>query len=49
MPTFQGLITEEGLLELVAYIKSLSEPAAGAPAEANRPPVPAPERKASRP
>ena len=48
MPTFQGLITEEGLLELVAYVKSLSEPAAGAPAEGTVP-VPSPERKASRP
>jgi len=26
MPTFQGLITEEGILQLVAYIKSLSRP-----------------------
>jgi cytochrome c oxidase subunit 2 len=26
MPTFQGLITEEGLLQLIAYIKSLQEP-----------------------
>ena len=26
MPTFQGLIDEEGLLQLVAYIKSLSKP-----------------------
>jgi cytochrome c oxidase subunit 2 len=25
MPTFQGLITEEGLLELVAYVRSLGE------------------------
>jgi cytochrome c oxidase subunit 2 len=25
MPTFQGLISEEGLLQLVAYVKSLSE------------------------
>jgi cytochrome c oxidase subunit 2 len=33
MPTFQGLISEEGLLQLVAYIKSLSRPnaATGAP------------------
>ena len=31
MPTFQGLINEEGLLELVAYIRSLS-PAPGSPA-----------------
>jgi cytochrome c oxidase subunit 2 len=26
MPTFQGLISEEGLLQLVAYIKSQSKP-----------------------
>jgi hypothetical protein len=26
MPTFQGLISEEGLLQLVSYIKSLSKP-----------------------
>jgi cytochrome c oxidase subunit 2 len=33
MPTFQGLVTEEQLLQLVAYVKSLSEtPASGAPA-----------------
>ena len=25
MPTFQGLVTEEQLLQLIAYIKSLSE------------------------
>ena len=31
MPTFQGLISEEGLLQLVAYIKSLPKPAAPAP------------------
>ncbi len=48
MPTFQGLITEEGLLELVAYVKSLSEPAAAAPAGGTVS-VPSPERKASRP
>ena len=35
MPTFQGLISEEGLLQLIAYIKSLSPPPpAGAPAGA---------------
>jgi cytochrome c oxidase subunit 2 len=28
MPTFQGLVSEEGLLELLAYIKSLAPPAA---------------------
>ena len=48
MPTFQGLIGEEGLLQLIAYIKSLSPPApagtAGSPA-----PSATPERKASRP
>ena len=25
MPTFQGLVTEEQLLQLIAYVKSLSE------------------------
>ncbi len=44
MPTFQGLISEEGLLQLVAYIKSLSPPAAPTPAA-----TPAPERKSTRP
>ncbi|HEY6928741.1 MAG TPA: cytochrome c oxidase subunit II [Thermoanaerobaculia bacterium] len=36
MPTFQGLINEEGLLQLVAYIKTLSKPKA--PAGASLPP-----------
>ena len=26
MPTFQGLVSEEELLQLVAYVKSLSKP-----------------------
>ena len=40
MPTFQGLVTEEQLLQLIAYVKSLSGTGAGAtPA---RPPSPAP-------
>ncbi len=38
MPTFQGLVTEEGVLELVEYIKSLG-PKPGAPAGANVPVV----------
>jgi cytochrome c oxidase subunit II len=25
MPTFQGLVTEEQLLQLIAYVKSLSD------------------------
>jgi cytochrome c oxidase subunit 2 len=29
MPTFQGLISEEGLLQLIAYIRSLGDPAQG--------------------
>ena len=33
MPTFQGLVTEEQLLQLITYVKSLS-PQAGAPAPA---------------
>ena len=48
MPTFQGLIGEEGLLQLIAYIKSLSPPAP-AGAAASPAPAPTPERKASRP
>jgi cytochrome c oxidase subunit 2 len=51
MPTFQGLISEEGLLQLTAYIKSLS-PAAGAPAAgspAAKAAAPAPERKSTKP
>ncbi|MDQ3214157.1 MAG: cytochrome c, partial [Acidobacteriota bacterium] len=35
MPTFQGLVSEEQLMQLVAYVKSLSTPGtapAGAPA-----------------
>jgi cytochrome c oxidase subunit 2 len=31
MPTFQGLVTEEQLLQLIAYVRSLSQPGAGAP------------------
>ena len=48
MPTYQGLISEEGLLQLTAYIKSLSPApaAAGVPAAA---PTPAPERKSQKP
>jgi cytochrome c oxidase subunit 2 len=49
MPTFQGLISEEGLLQLVAYVKSLSkaEPSpAGIAPPANQP-VPT-EREAPR-
>ena len=30
MPTFQGLVTEEQLLELIEYVKSLQGAAAGA-------------------
>lgn len=44
MPTFQGLISEEGILQLVAYIRSLSSPAPAAGAQilppANRMPSP---------
>jgi cytochrome c oxidase subunit 2 len=39
MPTFQGLVTEEQLLQLIAYVRSLSkqEPAAGATATPEKP------------
>lgn len=49
MPTFQGLISEEGLLQLVAYIKSLSPPnPAGPPPGRMAPPAKTstPEREA---
>lgn len=32
MPSFKGLVTEEALLQLIAYIKSLGSPATGVPA-----------------
>jgi cytochrome c oxidase subunit II len=45
MPTFQGLISEEGLLQLIAYIKSLSP----SPAAGTAPPAPSTERKPAKP
>ena len=52
MPTFQGLISEEGLLQLTAYIKSLTAaPTAAGAAPAGPAPAlpPAPERKPVKP
>jgi cytochrome c oxidase subunit 2 len=40
MPTFQGQVSEESLMALVAYIKSLAQPQQGEPVS-NRPAVPA--------
>ena len=37
MPTYQGLVSEEGLMQLVAYIQSLGGPAAGAPGAPSAP------------
>lgn len=37
MPTYQGLVAEEGLMQLIAYIKSLEAPAAPAPASGGNP------------
>ena len=34
MPTFQGQVSEEGVLHLIAYIQSLKGPQAGTPAPA---------------
>ncbi len=39
MPTFQGIVSEEQLLSLIAYIKSISQPQQREPVS-NRPPVP---------
>jgi cytochrome c oxidase subunit II len=54
MPTYQGLISEEGLLQLTAYIKSLTAaPAAptgpAAATASSAAPPPAPERKSVKP
>jgi cytochrome c oxidase subunit 2 len=47
MPTYQGLVSEEGLMQLIAYIQSLEEPAAkGVPLAAA--PVPPPAGAAAR-
>jgi cytochrome c oxidase subunit II len=42
MPTFQGLISEEGLLQLVAYVKSLSKVAPPSESRGQVPKGPAP-------
>jgi cytochrome c oxidase subunit II len=39
MPSFQGIVTEDQLLSLIAYVKSLSTPQQDEPVN-NRPPVP---------
>ncbi len=39
MPTFQGIVSEEQLVALVDYVKSLKQPEQGEPVS-NRPPVP---------
>jgi cytochrome c oxidase subunit 2 len=56
MPTFQGLISEEGLLQLTAYIKSLSSAPPAGGAQAAQPslnpaptPIGSPERKTQTP
>jgi cytochrome c oxidase subunit 2 len=36
MPTFQGLVSEEQLMQLTAYVKSLGTPGAAAPAAASQ-------------
>jgi cytochrome c oxidase subunit 2 len=40
MPTFQGILTEDQVLALISYIKSLSAPVQNEPVS-NRPAVPA--------
>jgi cytochrome c oxidase subunit 2 len=52
MPTFQGLVTEEQILDLIAYIKSLSAAPSGAatnpPAAPGATPLTAPQEKKTR-
>ena len=38
MPTFQGQVSEEGLLQLIAYVKSLAKPEETAAPNAPAPP-----------
>ncbi len=45
MPTFQGLISEEGLMQIIAYIKSLGPPAAATSARWPEKQPAAPERQ----
>jgi cytochrome c oxidase subunit 2 len=53
MPTFQGLVSEEGLLQLIEYVKSLKtdnqvqavRPAAGGPAPNENTPAQAPQTR----
>jgi cytochrome c oxidase subunit 2 len=42
MPTFQGLVTEEQLLQLIAYVRSLSTPGGAPPSAPAQPPAPGP-------
>jgi cytochrome c oxidase subunit 2 len=42
MPTYQGLVSEEGLMQLVAYIQSLGGPAPAGPGAAMASPAAAP-------
>ena len=42
MPTFQGLVSEEQLLQLIAYVRSLGEAAPGTAAPAGAAPPQAP-------
>jgi len=41
MPTYQGLVSEEGLMQLVAYIQSLAAPEGGSPLGTPEEPAPA--------
>jgi cytochrome c oxidase subunit 2 len=45
MPTFQGLVTEEQLLQLIAYVRSLSQPGGGQAPAGGTTPQGSPEAK----
>ncbi len=47
MPTYQGLVSEESLMQLVAYIQSLGGPAPAGPGAALASPAPAPASPAA--
>lgn len=48
MPTFQGLVSEENVMALVAYVKSLQNSGSGAPQTASEPRAAAPETRENR-
>jgi cytochrome c oxidase subunit 2 len=49
MPNFQGQLSEENVIQLIAYIKSLAGNAAPAPTQGGNPPATAPTPAVKKP